>query len=406
MQSSAATNERNVILLAGIGRFGSHFFELMFPTLAVTLASDTGAPIERVLGWSFLGYLMFGLGAVPFGILAERIGARVLIISGIFGMGIFAIGAGESNHGTALAICFAGMGLFASIHYPVGTAFISRSFALPGRALAINAIFGNLAIALTPVAVAALCDHVGWRTTFGMVGYAACALAVACAFLRIDEIPGEQRALAATPRRTPAARSSNLFVLLLAAAALAGIAYRGSTLIHPAYFDERVSSLSFGATTSLVYLLGVGGQYFAGMLADRHDLRWLYFGFHAVSLPALIGMAAVAEVPLVVLASLFVFFSLGMQPIEDSLVAHVTPQRWRVTAFGLKYSLTLGVGSLAVWIVDWATAQRDLSFAILCLAGLLFLQIVVIAIFLSLSWGREFRNTDDAADTRSTLAPI
>src|SRR6185503_7274226 len=82
-----------------------------------------------------------------------------------------------------------------------------------------------------------------------------------------------------------------LFVLLCVAAMLGGLSYRGNTLIQPAYFAERVPGLGFGATTSLVYLFGIGGQYLGGILADRRDLRWLYFGFHALSLPALLLMA-------------------------------------------------------------------------------------------------------------------
>jgi hypothetical protein len=118
----------------------------------------------------------------------------------------------------------------------------------------------------------------------------------------------------------------------------------------------------------------------------------LYFGFHAISLPALIGMAALSEMPLVVMAMVFVFFSLGMQPIENSLIAHVTPPRWRSTAYGIKFVLTFGVGSTAVWLVEWAQTEGDLSFAILSLAGVVAMLLGIIGIFLTMSSGREFRN--------------
>lgn len=388
---AVATNERNVVILTGAGHFSTHFFELMYPTLAVSLARDTGVGFDQAIGWSFLGYLLFGLGALPFGLLGDKVGARLLIVTGIAGMGVFAIAAGESSHGTALTFCLAGMGLFASVYHPVGMSLISRTIARRGRALAINGIFGNLAIALTPVITAALCDRFGWRVAYSFVGYGACVLAVFCAFFRIDETMTVDTPTVAdgTPRRMT---SRNLFVVLLAASALAGISYRGNTVVQPAYFDQRVSMMGFGATTSLVYLVGIGGQYLGGMLADRHDLRWLYFGFHAVSLPALIGMAALSEVPMVVMAMVFVFFSLGMQPIENSLIAHVTPPRWRSTAYGIKFVLTFGVGSTAVWLVEWAQVEGDLSFAILCLAGIVALLLAVIGVFLTMSSGREFRN--------------
>jgi MFS family permease len=394
------TNERNVVLLTGAGHFSTHFFELMYPTLAVSLAQETGIPIAEVLGWSFLGYLLFGLGALPFGLLGDRVGARLLIITGIAGMGVFAIAAGESSHGPALTFCLAGMGLFASAYHPVGMSLISRTVARRGRALAINGIFGNVAIALTPIVTASLCESIGWRGAYATVGYGACVLAVLCAFVPIDE-----RAVVETTSLADAEPSQfrpvHLFVVLLVASALAGISYRGNTVIQPAYFEQRVSLFSFGATTSLVYLIGIGGQYLGGVLADKRDLRWLYFAFHAISLPALLAMVALSGVPLIAAAMVFVFFSLGMQPIENSLLAHVTPLRWRSTAYGLKFVLTFGVGSFAVWLVDWAQRRHDLAFAVLCLAGIVAVLLATIGLFLSMSAGREFRNREVDA-----MAPV
>jgi MFS family permease len=76
MVLTPARNERNVLLLTGVGHFTTHFFELMFPTLAVALARQTELPLDEVLTWSFAGYLLFGLGGLPFGMLADRIGSR------------------------------------------------------------------------------------------------------------------------------------------------------------------------------------------------------------------------------------------------------------------------------------------------------------------------------------------
>jgi len=41
-------------------------------------------------------------------------------------------------------------------------------------------------------------------------------------------------------------------------------------------------------------------------------------------------------------------FAWGMQPIENSLVARLTPEKLRATSYGLKSISTLGVGSLPV----------------------------------------------------------
>ncbi|MGH7790496.1 MAG: MFS transporter [Candidatus Binatia bacterium] len=380
---SDARNERNVLILTGVGHFTAHFFELMFPTLAVTLAAQSGAPLEQVLGWSFLGYLLFGLGALPAGLLADRIGARLMLIAAIFGLGVAALAASEAPNGRALSLCLAVMGLFASVYHPAGTSLITRTIGARGRALGVNGMFGNVAIAVTPVVTAALVARLGWQDTYRMIGYVTCAIAVACAFLPIDERP---TARAVEPVGPPwARRSMVLFGVLLVAAMLAGVSYRGNTLLLPSYFAARVPEIGFGLATSLVYLLGIGGQYVGGRLADRHDLSRLYLVFHALSLPALLLMVVLSGVPLLGGAAIFVFFSLGMQPIENSLFAQLTPPRWRATAFGIKFACTFGVGSLAVWLVQWADVTGGLRLALLCLAGVVALVVAVAAVFMRMS---------------------
>ncbi len=375
---SEAQNTRNVLVLTGVGHFSTHFFELMFPTLAVTLAAQTGLPLGEVLAWSFLGYLFFGLGALPAGLLADRIGSRLLLISALFGLGVAALAASEAPNGRALSLCLAAMGACASVYHPVGASLISHTIDARGRAFGVNGMFGNAAIALTPIVTATLCGRLGWQPTYRAVGYAMCAVAVICAFLPVDE---RRRDHPSAPPALPPRRQALLpLAVLLVAATLAGVSYRGNTLVQPAYFAARVPEIGFGAATSLAYLFGIAGQYVGGVLADRYDLRRLYLIFHALSLPALLLMTALAGLPLVGGGALFVFFSLGMQPIENSLLAHLTPPRWRATAYGLKFVLTFGVGSLAVWLVGWADAAGGLSVALLCLAGVVALVIAAAAV--------------------------
>jgi MFS family permease len=262
---SEAQNTRNVLILTGVGHFSTHFFELMFPTLAVTLASQTQLPLDQVLGWSFLGYLLFGLGALPAGLLADRVSQRLLLIVGLFGLGVSALAASEAHNGRALSLCLAAMGLSASIYHPVGMSLITHTIDARGRALGVNGMFGNAAIALTPLVTAALATHLGWQSTFRLVGYVMCAIAVACAFLPIDE----RRLAYAGPHRA-GARSRQVLasvavIVLLIAATLAGVSYRGNTLVQPGYFAAYVSEIGFGAATSLAYVLGIAGQYVGGV---------------------------------------------------------------------------------------------------------------------------------------------
>lgn len=349
-----------MLLVTGLAHAATHFAELVYPTLAVVLAAETGLPLDRVLGWSFAGYLLFGLGALPAGLLADRIGARRVLLASLAGMGVGLIATGLSRPGLGVATGLAVVGLAASAYHPAGMGLITRTIAARGRALGVNGIFGNVGIALTPLVTEHVADALGWRAALLVSGSVLLGVTLLCSLLPIEEPPAPQTLAGTGGPRAGGPALAALGVLALCAM-LGGISYRGNTLAQPAYFAQRVTIVHFGLATSLVYLVGIAGQYVGGGVADRFPLRWGYLAFHAASLPALLLMAATWNVPLLATAGVFVFFSLGMQPIENSLFAHLTPARWRSTGYGLKFILTFGVGSVGVWVVQWAEGAWGLA---------------------------------------------
>jgi hypothetical protein len=73
----------------------------------------------------------------------------------------------------------------------------------------------------------------------------------------------------------------------------------------------------------------------------------------------LIGIAN--DVPLVLLATFHSFFLLGMQPVENTLVARLTPPSLRSSAYGMKFVLTFGVGAVAVKIIKIVENTRGIE---------------------------------------------
>lgn len=389
MPAAYTPNERRILIFASVGHFITHFFELIYPTLAVALAADTGIGLDRVLGWSAVAYLLFGLGALPAGYLADRFGSRSVLLASLAGTGLAALAAGVSSPGPPLALALAALGLAGSLHHPAGMSLISRGIRARGRALGVNGVAGGLGVALTPFCTATLTALVGWRGTYLVTGVVVLAATLFFRRLSLSEPMGDHGDVVSV--HADGSRTI-LFPLLCLATMLAGISYRGNTIAQPAYFAARVSMLGYGTVTTLVYLIGVAGQYAGGRLADRHDLRYLYLGAHAASLPALLLMAWLTELPLVGAASMFVLFSLGMQPIENSLFARFTPPRLRGTGYGIKFALTFGVGALGVRLAQAAEASGDLSLAFLWLGGVVGLTVVTITLFIAASGSAAMRN--------------
>jgi hypothetical protein len=203
-----------------------------------------------------------------------------------------------------------------------------------------------------------------------------------------------------------------LFLILCAAMVFSGLMYRGYTIILPTFFESKLAGLGALVTKLAgdlragpeadtlvatliacgVYLVGMVGQLIGGTVADRRDLRWAYLTFFVCALPFLTSLRFVEGPLLIPLAGIFVLFSLGMQPIENSLVAMLTPAQWRSVSYGVKFTLVFGAGSLAVYFVSFAKGSYGLDGVIHLLLLFLAMVITMIVVLLLASRGASVRH--------------
>ena len=102
----------------------------------------------------------------------------------------------------------------------------------------------------------------------------------------------------------------------------------------------------------------------------------------AVAVPALLVSMRLVELPL--FGTIMVVFSLMsmLAPAENALLVRYTPGRWRATAFGAKFVLSLGVSSLGLPLVAFIFDRTgDFAWLFVVLAALAMI-IVAAALFL------------------------
>ncbi len=402
-------NEKKILLLCGSGHFCSHFYMLMFPSLALWVHKDFGLSLADTLNLGFLMYLLFGLMALPMGVLGDRLGNRNMLILMHLGTGISALFCGLSTGPGGLMAGLALVGFFASVYHPVGLGMLSRCCKSRGRALGLNGVCGSLGIGLAPFSGGVVASFWGWRSSFIAFGAMTILIGSAMIRVRIDEQPVSASDYGNDGQ---ASTSDNglYFILMLCCMMLLGLCYRGTVVSLPAYFETHIlgfqgllkyqSDIPFGGAqimrTSLlvsgVYFLGMFGQLLGGRLADVMDLRMAYLAFHIGSLPFVAMMALLTELPLFAVSLAYVFLSLGQQPIENSLVARLTPNHFRSLAYGLKFILVFGIGAFAVKLVRWLMAQGQSEAVYVIQAGLIVVVIGIVSVIVVLSRGQSFRN--------------
>jgi len=395
-------NERRVLAATCLAHGMTHLYMLVFPALVTPLRAELGLGLAEALELAFLGYLLYGLGSLPAGLIADRWQARWMLALGLGLSGAGAVLAGLSRSPTTLVIALAVLGIGASIYHPTGMALISRAFhERRGRALGLNGVFGNIGLASAPFVTGLLTSFLGWRWAYGSLGAIGLLGGLWIAMLAIDESLVEPAGDGAAGQGSADPRHlKTYFMVLCVAMMLAGLAYRAGSVVMPTYFELKASFLvpaantlvaAFGGTgaktaaatalTSLVYATGIAGQMLGGRVADARDLRLSYLVFHLVAIPPVIAMVWLTEVPLLLAAMLYILFGLGMQPIENSLIAKLTPPSWRSTAYGLKFVLSFGVGALAVGLVGIIERQAGLS-AVFGTIGALEATLVLVALTL------------------------
>jgi MFS family permease len=324
----------------------------------------------------------------------------------IAGVGFLAAGLAESVE--RLTLCLGLIGVGCSAYHPSGLALLSKGIRVRGRALGINGLWGNLGIASAPLVAGISTYAMGWKDTllaFGVLGVLLGIVCFAIPFSIGREDLQKGRSVAGW-------QAVRLFLILCAAMVFSGLMYRGYTIILPTFFESKLAGLGAFASKLVgvaraapeadtliatliacgVYLIGMVGQLIGGRVADRRDLRWAYLTFFVCALPFLLSLRFVAGPLLIPLAGIFVLFSLGMQPIENSLVAMLTPPQWRSVSYGVKFTLVFGAGSLAVHFVSIADGNYGLDAVILLLLFFLAMVITMIAVLLLASRGASVRH--------------
>lgn len=395
--SEFTPEEHRILLVTCPGHFFTHFFTLAFPAIAIPLTAAFGMPLEDVVKLSFWMYLLYGVLALPVGLAADRWRAKPMLVAGIAIMGVGLIVAGAFPGPTIMTAALAFVGVGASVYHPAGLALISRTVRQRGVALGVNGVFGNLGIALAPLATGALSWAFGWQTALIVLGVIGLVTAAWLQTLHVDETI-RPAAKAAVHDAVPRREMARYFAIICVALVLGGIAYRGNMLLLPAYMELKTSFLAnlfdrlplpeghstatFAATVlaSFVLFAGLFGQMVGGRLADRADLRRAYLLFHGASFPFILAMAFTGNVALVACAVAYEFFSLGMQPIENSLIAAMTPDRWRSTSYAVKFILNFGVGASAVQLIAPIKQAYSLEMVYVFLSAVVFLLVVSIAV--------------------------
>ncbi len=363
------TKESRVVAVSATAHFLTHMNMLIFPAIVLPFSREMGLAPSDVFPLGFMMYFLYGAFALPAGYFADHWSNVGILRICMLGMGFSSILAGFSTNVTDFTVSLALLGFFCGLYHPAGLGLIAHEIEKQGAAHGTNGIFGNLGLGSAPFIAGLTLMIADWRFVFFVTGFSAIAGFLLTFLLAFKE---RDRAIPHENKNRDEKENGVLpyFILLCVIMTIAGLTYRANMTAMPPYFEQSAGDIlqlivtvagnensanaisgSSAILVSSIFLFSMAGQYAGGHIADRLDLRVAYIIAFLCGIPFVASMAFFGGWGLYIASAGYAFFSLGLQPVENSLVSRFVPEKWLSTAYGIKFTLTFGLGSIAVWQV-------------------------------------------------------
>ncbi len=365
---------RRVAWLLNIGHAVDHMFLLIFATAVGAIAAEFGfAHWEDLLPFGVGAFVMFGVGSLPAGRLGDLWGRRRMMLLFFFGMGASALLAALARNAWELAGVLTLLGVFASIYHPVGIPMLLQTTDKPGAVIGVNGLAGNLGIAVAALSTGLMVQWLGWRWAFAVPGL----LAIGCGLAFARWCPHELEAPAKRANKArvtlPPALLARVFGVMTAASVTGSLLFNFTTNGNAQLLNERFRGIvddpaALGLMLAVVYALASLAQVVVGRLIDRVPMKPLYLCIVLIQIP-LLALASHASgwwlLGLLLAVMVFIF---GAIPFTDAMIVRYVDDRIRSRVAGARLSVSIGISSLAVWLLGPFVKASGFDALFICMA--------------------------------------
>jgi MFS family permease len=363
-----------------------HLYEGVLPPLLPLVMAEFGTDYFTMGIIVTVFSYAFGLGSLPAGILADKIGPRRLVTLYLFGAGAAGVLVLPTGSLLFYGIVMGGMGAFCSTYHPAANTLISLGIREKGNAFGLHGIAGSIGVALVPVLSAWIGTLLGWRAPhvfFGLIGSGAGIFSLTLPRYPTRHTPIYQESGSEIDGKKKISYLSLTFFFLSATAL--GLSYKGIMTFLPTYMGQNVH-VDFlkmnvvaigGAFATIALLSGAVGQYVAGRLIDKYQVEKIYLGAVTMGTVFVFIMSFSKGFMLVVSSICYAFFYFAVQPAQNYIVSKYLPQHRQGLGYGTLFILTFGVGSTAAAVSGYLADLYGLQivfyamgFCLLASAGL------------------------------------
>lgn len=367
---------RMVMLMLNVGHALDHLFLLIFATAVGAIALEFGLERwEDLMPYGVGAFFLFGLGSVPSGRLGDLWGRRQMMLVFFFGLAVAAFLTAMAQNPWQLAAGLTLIGAFASIYHPVGIPMLVQRSSRPGAVIGVNGLAGNLGVAGAALLTGLLVQWSGWRSAFIVPGLVSLACGVVFALVCEPQGPAPGRSRKPPQIVLPRQQLARALLVMTAAAITGSLLFNFTTNGNTQFLAERFDGLIndpalIGLLLAAIYTLASLSQIVVGRLIDRMPLKPLYLGMVLAQVPWLL-LAAFASGWWLFVALVGVMVCIfGCIPFTDAMIVKYVDDSVRSRVAGMRLAVSLGVSSLAVWLLGPVVKASSFASLFLAMAGI------------------------------------
>ncbi|MFC2014099.1 MFS transporter [Chloroflexota bacterium] len=327
----------------------AHFSHHMVSALAVPLL-----PFIRddfALDYTQSGFLIsaftlaYGISQLPGGWLADRIGPRILITTGICGVALAGFLVGLSHTYFMMMVFLVMMGVLGGGYHPSSPPLVSASVEPRhrGRALGLHMMGGSASFFLAPLVAAAIAGAWGWRSSF--IGLAIPTIAFGFLFYvllgrRADKKAVDHRIADSHDKTSFTPSRLRPVVAFMTLSAFTSAILFSIVAFMPLFMVDHfgVSEKTGAALISIIYSGGLWASLLGGYLSDRLGKVPVMITACFIAGPVVYMLTlapyGLGTYTLLLIVGMFIYIRM---PISEAYIIGHTPERHRSTILGIYY---------------------------------------------------------------------
>jgi MFS family permease len=294
--------------------------------------------------------LSAGLANAPWGVLADRLGSRTVIVGGLVLMGAVSVALATAGAYWQLLVFLVLMGIVSGSYHAPAAALIARTFSprVRGAVMGMHITGGHLSFFAAPAVAGFLVLQTGtWRTPYLAFAIAPIVFAALLWLVspRVQErtAPGDRFAAFREIGRVfrdvgPIVSLSIIFQFGLAAV----LAFLALYFVDSRGISPAVAAVLFGVPQ----LVGIVGSPLGGWVSDHLGRRNVIVGALTLLGPAIYALTVVPNEALVPVLVVFGLLWAMRSTVTETLVMDSAPPGRRATVLGAFYLANAEIGGL------------------------------------------------------------